>query len=132
MVWILSIGFIMYWFWVGKQFGQLKTNKIFNFLLGNIIWAISFGLYIWQFKFIDDVSRNMLLAGISQYYGSFTVTFATKIVMLYEEVIDGTQVMITSYIFMFVIFIIGFIDGSIRLSRAKRNNISKENSEYSN
>lgn len=116
-IWIFSIGFLMYWFWIGRQFGQLKSSKIIHVLSGNIIWAISFGLYIWQFILADDVSRNMGLAGISQHYGLFTVAFAAKIVSTYADVIDGTQVMIASYIIMLVIFMTGFIYESIRASK---------------
>jgi len=131
-IWIIYIGFIVYWFWVGKQFGQLRFNKLLLFLLGNIVWAILFGLFIWQFEFVDDLNRNMFIAGISQYYGLFTVMLSTRIVMLFKDLIDGTEVMIISYILMLVIFLIGFVYGAIRLSGTKRNNISNEYSEHSN
>jgi len=128
--WVLSIGFILYWFWVGKQFGQLRLNKILSVFLGNIIWAISVGLFIWQFIFVDELNRNLFLAVISQYYGLFTILFSTKIVMLFKAVIDSNQVMITSYTFMFIIYLIGFIYGSISVSRTNKNNNSIERSYY--
>ena len=127
--WIINIGFVVYWFWVGKQFGQLRVNKLLLFLLGNMVWAILFGLFIWQFEFVDDLKRNMFIAGISQYYGLFTVVLSTRIVMLFKDFIDGTEVMIISYILMLVIFLIGFVCGAIRLSGTKQNNISNEYSD---
>jgi len=117
IIWLLSIGFVLYWFWVGKQFGQLSLNKLLSFCLGNTLWAISFVLFIWQFLLVDDSKRNMFLAIVSQCYGQFTVLFSTKIVMAYGEVIDSNQVMITSYILMFFIYVIGFIYGAVRASK---------------
>lgn len=122
LIWIFSISFVVYWFWVGKQFGQLRYHRLVSLLIGNAIWIISFGLYIWQFVFVNEMSRNMFLAVISQHYGLFTITFATRIVMLFDnDVIDSTQVLIVSYILMVVIFTIGFIYESIRWSRMIRN-----------
>lgn len=124
IMWILNIGFIVYWFWVGKQFGQLKLNRLFSFLIGNIIWIISFMLFIWQFIVVDDSKRNFFLAGISQYYILFTIMFPTKLVALFTDVLHSTQIIVTSYIFMLIIFLIGFIYGAARVRITKQVNSS--------
>ena len=119
--WLISIGFIIYWLWVGKQFGQLKNNKLTNFLIGNILWAISLGLFIWQFIFLDDLNRNLFIAGISQHYSLFTIAPASRIIMLFQKDIHSTQIIVTSYIFMIIIFTIGFIYGATRHSKTYSN-----------
>lgn len=124
IMWILNIGFIIYWFWVGKQFGQLKLNRLFSFLIGNIIWIISFMLFILQFIVVDDSKRNFFLAGISQYYILFTIMFPTKLVALFTDVLHSTQIIVTSYIFMLIIFLIGFIYGAARVRITKQVNSS--------
>lgn len=124
IMWILNIGFIVYWFWVGKQFGQLKLNRLFSFLIGNIIWIISFMLFILQFIVVDDSKRNFFLAGISQYYILFTIMFPTKLVALFTDVLHSTQIIVTSYIFMLIIFLIGFIYGAARVRITKQVNSS--------
>jgi len=124
LMWILNIGFIVYWYWVGKKFGQLKLNRLFSFLIGNIIWIISFMLFIWQFIVVDDSNRNFFLAGISQYYILFTIMFPTKLVALFTDVLHSTQIIVTSYIFMLIIFLIGFIYGAARVHITKQVNSS--------
>lgn len=118
IIWPLTLGFVVYWFWVGRQFAHTKMNKCLSFLGGNSLWGISLGLYIWQFVFVDDSSRSMFWAGLSQQYELFMVPISTRIVILYGNVIEGTQVSILSYILMLFIFTLGFIYEWIKARRA--------------
>lgn len=125
LIWPLCIGFIVYWFWVGKQFAKVKFNKILGFILGNSLWGISFALYIWQFVILDDSSRNMLLAVLSQYYNLFTTPLATRIITLFSNVINSTEITVLSYVLMIIIFSLGFIYQLIRM-RINQNNALRE------
>lgn len=100
---------IIFWFFVGRQFGSLRIGKIKSYILGNLIWGISFILYIWQFIFVDDINRNLFIARISQNYMLGFVSWGSKIVGLFTNTIDGTIVVIVAYLIMIIIFTIGFI-----------------------
>lgn len=119
--WLINIVFLLYWFWVGKLFGQLRYNKVLVFLLGNVLWALSFGLFIWQFVFVDDTNRNLLIAAFSQLYVVLNVVLSSRIIMLFNNSIHGTQIVSISYIIMLLVFVSGFLYGSIRLSRTRDN-----------
>lgn len=123
--WPINIVFLLYWFWVGKQFGQLRYNKFLVFLLGNVLWALSFGLFIWQFVFVDDPNRNLLIAAFSQLYPLLNVVLSSRIIMLFDNSLHGTQIVSISYIIMLFVFLSGFLYGSIRLSRTMSNGENK-------
>jgi len=106
--------FGVFWFWVGMIFAQLNINKIKSFLLGNTVWAFSFGLFIWQFIINDDAGRNLLIAGLSQHYISSFIWLGSKVYMLFDNVIHGTNIMLIAYISMFLIFFAGFVYATIR------------------
>ena len=112
--WIFVIAFIIFWFWTGKVFATANHNRAKSFLIGNSLWGISFILYIWQFILLDDTNKNLIIAGISQNYMILIVPIATKIMMMFTDIIDGTIISIVAYILMFVIFSIGFIYESVK------------------
>ncbi|ARC86655.1 putative membrane protein [Clostridium argentinense CDC 2741] len=112
--WIFVIAFIIFWFWAGKVFAKANHNRVESFLIGNSLWGISFLLYIWQFILTSDVNKNFIIAGISQNYIILIVPIATKIMMMFTDIIDGAIISIVSYILMIIIFSIGFIFESVK------------------
>lgn len=114
LIWTVNLGFILFWFWAGRQFSQLTTRKVYGFLFGNSLWLLSFLLYIWQFVLLDETSRNMMLAGLSQYYMLFMIIIGTQIHMAYSTVISSTEIVIISYMLMFVVFSVGFMYQGIK------------------
>ncbi len=100
---------LFYWFWVGTVFANSMKNKYLGFILGNIVWLILFCLYIWQFCYVGDEARNSLIAIISQNYILGFLPWATKITNLFTNTINGTNLIITAYIIMLVIFTGGYI-----------------------
>ena len=106
--------FAVFWFWIGMKFSCLSANKVKSFFIGNSIWLLSFLLYLWQFVLLDDESRNMLLALISQYYMLPFIWSGTKLSLLFTDVIHGTTITIISYLSMLLVFTIGFIIGKIK------------------
>lgn len=100
---------VIFWFWVARQFGSLTIGKVKSFILGNVLWMISFVLYMWQFVFVNDINRNFFIAGISQNYVLGFVSWGSKILSLFTNTIDGTVVVIISYLMMLIVFTLGFI-----------------------
>ncbi|MFY0518511.1 hypothetical protein ACOMCU_11890 [Lysinibacillus sp. UGB7] len=107
--------FAVFWFWVGMKFSCLSGNKVKSFFIGNSIWLLSFLLYLWQFALLDGESRNMFLAGISQYYMLPFIWSGTKLSLLFTDIIHGTTITIISYLSMLLVFTIGFIVRTIKL-----------------
>lgn len=107
---------IFFWFYVGTQFGKLDISKVKSFILGNSLWMISLILYIWQFILLNDEKRNFFIAGISQNYNLGYVFISSRIISLFTNIIDGNIVVIVSYLIMLVVFSLGFIYASKKMS----------------
>jgi hypothetical protein len=106
--------FTVFWFWVGIRFSYLSGNNIKSFIIGNSIWILSFLLYLWQFVLLNDESRNMFLALISQYYMLSFIWSGSKLTLLFSDVMHGTTITIISYLSMLLVFSLGFIVGKIK------------------
>lgn len=106
--------FAVFWFWVGIKFSCISGNKVKGFFIGNSVWLLSFLLYLWQFVLLDDESRNLLLALISQYYILPFIWSGTKLSLLFTDVIHGTTITIIAFLSMLLVFTVGFIVGKIK------------------
>ncbi|MCT2534853.1 hypothetical protein NC661_04060 [Aquibacillus koreensis] len=106
--------FAIFWFWVGMKLSCLSGNKVKIFFIGNSVWLLSFLIYLWQFVFLDDESRNMFLASISQYYMLPFIWSGTKLSLLFTDVIHGTTITIIAYCSMLCVFTVGFIVGKVK------------------
>ena len=109
---------LFYWFWVGTVFANSMKNKYLGFILGNIVWLVLFCLYVWQFCYVGDESRNSLISIISQNYILGFVPWAKKIINLFTNTISGTTVIIAAYIIMLVVFTGGYITKLIYLRKS--------------
>lgn len=107
-----SLGATVYWFYVGRQFGSLEINKIKGFILGNVLWGISFVLFMWQFVLVDDIHRNFSIGIISQHYALGFISWASRLIRLFTNTIDSTAVVMVAHLIMFMIFTFGFISSS--------------------
>ncbi|NMO97193.1 hypothetical protein [Paenibacillus lemnae] len=116
LIWTINIGFAIFWFWAGRQFAQMNRSKPQSFLMGNLLWILSFGLFVWQFVFINDESRNLVLALLSQLYVVLMVAIGARFYMLIfsPSVIDSTEITILTYILVLVVFAAGFIYETFR------------------
>ncbi len=102
---IMQLVFLVFWYFVGIRFSNWNISKWKSFLIGNSLWLISFTLFIWQFILLDDVSRNINIAGFSQNYMLPFIYGAAK---LLPFVYSGTMMIFSAYILMFIPFSIGF------------------------
>lgn len=100
---------VIFWFFAGKQFKNSGLTKIKSFILGNSLWMISLIIYIWQFLLLDDTRRNLFLARIAHHYVLGFMSIASNIMFFFEEGVDGNTVVLSSYLIMLIVFIVGFI-----------------------
>ena len=105
--WIYGGGLI-FWFWVGRTFGKLNLQPIKSFILGNLAWGISFGLYTWRVVFLNDISGSHFLTGLSEFYALGFVGLGTRILRLFTNQIHGTTAMQIAYFLMLIVFSLGF------------------------
>lgn len=107
-LWIHGGG-IVFWFCVGRMFGNLNMSTVKSFILGNIAWGISVILYTWQFKLVDDTSRNLFISAISQHYPLGFVSLGSSIIGMFTRHLKGTTVILIAYFLMLMVFSLGFI-----------------------
>lgn len=75
LFWGLPLAMLFFWFWLGKQFAGTDWSFLQSMAIGNAAGLISLALYIWQFVFETDETRNLFLAGLSQMYGAAAPTY---------------------------------------------------------
>ncbi|MGE7925270.1 hypothetical protein ACQKND_19095 [Viridibacillus arvi] len=104
---IAQIVFLIYWLWVGYIIGRFSKSSMKGLFLGNSVWLISLVLFIWQFVLTDEVGRLGNIAAIPQYYILPFVWLASKFAALLT-MIDGSTIIILTFICMLVVFVSGF------------------------
>ena len=52
---------ILYWFWVGKKYGEFNRGRAKSFVFGNILWGIGLVFYIIIFFLTDSNNRINLI-----------------------------------------------------------------------
>lgn len=107
-IWSYS-GALIFWFCVGWVFGKFKISAIKSFILGNIVWAVFLGIFIWQFMIIDSNAMNLTLALISQHYTLGFIGLSTFIFGIFTNSFNVTTIILASYLLMLVVFSIAFI-----------------------
>lgn len=105
---LFSIGFIIFLFLAGRKFAKLYENKVRAFIIGNIIWTISFAMCFYDLYIAGKDSRNYIVEGIAQYYAIGMIPIGTKIGQILQYFVNGKSILILSYIFIFIIFSLGF------------------------
>lgn len=62
----------VFWFWLGSQYAHSSWKAIPAILIGNATGIVSILVYIWQFLFETDETRNIALAVASQMFTAST------------------------------------------------------------
>lgn len=107
---LTQIVFLAFWLWVGFRFAALALNKLVSFIVGHSLWLLSLLLFLWQFVLVDDESRNLFLAGMSQNYIFGFLWSGVKWVRITNDIHFTTiNVTIASFIMMFLTFTVGFV-----------------------
>ncbi|KKO52620.1 hypothetical protein [Paenibacillus sp. DMB20] len=42
LIWTVNLGFILFWFWAGRQFSQMTTRKVYGFFIWQQFVALVF------------------------------------------------------------------------------------------
>lgn len=121
LFWLMPFVLLIYWFWVGGKFAEGINNPIIAIIFGNSFGVISILLYIWQFNFLSDAKRSMLLAGFSQVFSAplswitvrLGVLFEAKSGMISQTSLNAMQVI--GLLIMVVVFTIGYSRGRKKL-----------------
>lgn len=67
---VLPFAVLVFWFWLGKQFAKTDWSLAVSMVISSTPGLVSLALYIWQFLFETDETRNIFLALLSQMYGA--------------------------------------------------------------
>jgi len=107
----LSLVFTIFWVWVGSKFASLDIKKVYSFLLGNSLNIIACTIYVWLFYWSEPATRFTFgrLSTFAQFYALPVVNLGSRIVMLFTNHIDGSVVMVVSYLLLTLAFSTGFI-----------------------
>ena len=63
---------LAFWFYLGRQYANTAWNAISSILIGNAVGIVSLALYVWQFIFETDETRNLSVAAFSQMFTAGT------------------------------------------------------------
>lgn len=116
--------FAAFWFYIGSLFASLNKKRVINFFLGNILWLLFFGIFIWQYFVLHREMRDPLWALIAQYYNFAYFLGAMIIMAITEAPWNLENIMLISYLTMFATFIAGFA-AAIIMEKVKNRRINR-------
>ena len=103
----------VFWFYLGKQYAR-KWKPVPAVLIAHAVGICSLLIYLWQFLFETDQTRNIVLAGFSQMFSASTPLYLFGgIAMLVESQPNyaGRATMVAlqviALIYMVIVFSIG-------------------------
>ena len=115
---VLPLAVLFFWFWLGKQYAGTDWNLGQSLLIGNATGLVSLGLYIWQFVFRTDETRNMFIAALSQMFGASVPGFLCSWLAIMFETqpgnIGGASTLayqVIAVVIMIAVFACGFLRG---------------------
>ena len=113
---LIPVVIMGFWFYLGKLYSETTWHIVPALLIGNAVGILSLLLYIWQFLWNSDDTRNLFLAGLSQMFVASGPTFLTaKFAILFEpqkNMIGNattTGIQIIGVVLMILIFAAGYI-----------------------
>lgn len=75
----------VFWFFLGKQYAH-KWKAVPAVLIAHTVGFCSLLIYLWQFLFETDVTRNLTLAAFSQMFSASTPSYLIgKIAVFFES-----------------------------------------------
>ncbi|MBQ3535036.1 MAG: hypothetical protein IJA56_07760 [Clostridia bacterium] len=75
----------VFWFSLGKQYAR-KWNAVPAVLIAHAVGILSLLIYLWQFLFETDTTRNLSFAAFSQMFSASTPLYLFgRIAMLFES-----------------------------------------------
>lgn len=116
-----DVAFIVFWGWVGWNFGRLRLKPRMSFLLGNMTWFISLCLLVWQFFLLSDADRSSSwISLLPQLFPFGILSTASRMMGIFSRSITSSNALLVAHFYMLVIFWLGFV-----LGRKKREAYSR-------
>jgi len=119
--WYFAVISILFWFWSGKIYAKLITNKLKALLIGNSLWLICFIFCLWIYWNESIPYRSFILDRFAQYYTLPLTPLTTAIVKTFVGILSGRGLLKISYILMFIIFYSGFTYEIVKTTKLIRN-----------
>ena len=121
LFYVLPLGVMIFWFWLGKQYAKTDWSFVVSIIISSTTGLISLALYIWQFLFETDGTRDIFIAGLSQMYSAATPIYLFGwLANLFEAQPNYIgratflAVQVISVVILLVVFICGYIKGKKR------------------
>lgn len=105
---LVQVVFAVLWFWAGLRFAAYFQCSVRGCLRGNVLWALSFLLFVWQFFLTDDSNRNYFLAEVAQWYMHGFLWSGLQIATAFlGDPLIGSHLIMSSYLIMLLTFLSG-------------------------
>ena len=114
---VLPLLTTVFWFYLGRQYARSTWKIILELFIGNATGVVSLLIYLWQYLFKTDETRNVVLMSVAQMFSDATPTYLLgRIAILFEtqpNYIASSTFMVAlnviSFVYMVVVFLFGFI-----------------------
>lgn len=113
---VLPLLTTVFWFYLGRQYARNTWKTIPALFVGNATGVVSLLIYLWQYLFKTEETRNMTLMSVSQMFSDATPTYLLgRVAILFENepnYIGSTSMValnVISFVYMIVVFLFGFI-----------------------
>lgn len=114
---VLPLLTTVFWFYLGRQYARSTWKIIPALFIGNATGVVSLLIYLWQYLFKTDETRNVVLMSVAQMFSDATPTYLLgRIAILFEtqpNYIASSTFMVAlnviSFVYMVVVFLFGFI-----------------------
>lgn len=114
---VLPLLTTVFWFYLGRQYARSTWKIIPALFIGNATVVVSLLIYLWQYLFKTDETRNVVLMSVAQMFSDATPTYLLgRIAILFEtqpNYIASSTFMVAlnviSFVYMVVVFLFGFI-----------------------
>lgn len=115
---LLPLPTLVFWFWLGRQYARTDWTALQALLFGSASGWICLALYVWQFWFCSDQTRNLTLAALSQMYtvaapGWLLGRLAVRFEPVPGEIgpVSLLALQLLSLLFLILVFAAGFFLG---------------------
>ena len=112
---ILPLLVLAFWFHLGRQYADTAWKALPSILIGNAVGIVSLALYVWQFIFETDETRNLSVAAFSQMFTAGTPMYLWGgIARLFETQPNYagrtamTALQVISLLVMMLVFAVGY------------------------
>lgn len=119
---VLPLLTTVFWFYLGRQYARSTWKIIPALFIGNATGVVSLLIYLWQYLFKTDETRNVVLMSVAQMFSDATPTYLLgRIAILFEtqpNYIASSTFMVALNVISFVYMVVVFF---VRLHLGKEN-----------